>query len=279
MSVPEKVNESAAQLPKTAWKDTGQTFGDSRSRSFDKHARNQTQSSADHHHEKPADLTANRISSRVCAPICSSPSRNVVIEPEVGPVPGWSERGRSNRGAEGDRKDVTGDIAETLDCIRQSQTGSKLQECVFRDQSWAKWFVSTYEKSTKPEHLKCLRFVSLKMTKGRKASTMIKKMELFDGSSQPRCTGTRAHGPTCRRVGAERDQRPRRPGPSGTARSPHESNRERPQRHHPAPRTSEGTIQDSMIHGTMVKQEPVSAKAIERVRTGRDRLSHRPGRF
>lgn len=181
VSVPEKVNESAAQLPKTAWKDTGQTFGDSRSRSFDKRARNQTQSSADHHHEKPADLTANRISSRVCAPICSSPSRNVVIEPEVGPVPGWSERGRSNRGAEGDRKDVTGDIAETLDCIRQSQTGSKLQECVFRDQSWAKWFVSTYEKSTKPEHLKCLRFVSLKMTKGRKASTMIKKMELSMG--------------------------------------------------------------------------------------------------
>lgn len=36
-------------------------------------------------------------------------------------------------------------------------------EQAFRDQSWTKWFIQTYETSPKPEHRKFIRFVTLKL--------------------------------------------------------------------------------------------------------------------
>ena len=54
-------------------------------------------------------------------------------------------------------------------------------EQAFRDQSWTKWFIQTYETSSKPEHRKFIRFVTLKleepMPSASKARPIRTKME------------------------------------------------------------------------------------------------------
>ena len=56
----------------------------------------------------------------------------------------------------------------------KAKLGMTFEEA-FQDQSWAKWFVNTYENSEKAEHRNFLRFVALRVDESPAPSTSVKK--------------------------------------------------------------------------------------------------------
>lgn len=66
----------------------------------------------------------------------------------------------------------------------KAKVGQSFEEA-FQDQAWTKWFVKTYENSTKMEHRQFLRYVALKVEENPKVkmSQPVKKTPPYLSSS------------------------------------------------------------------------------------------------